>query len=71
MITRPGWVTSSAPNGSNLDGARARAPEMHDPGRVVTAEDIAAVQRQFGCILPEPYVRFLSRANGGRPKPRA
>lgn len=46
-------------------------PEIREPGHAVTPEDIASVEKHFGCILPEPYVRFLRQTNGGRPKPRA
>lgn len=46
-------------------------PEIREPGRAVTPEDVASLEKRFGCVLPEAYVRFLRETNGGRPKPRA
>jgi hypothetical protein len=47
------------------------APEISCTTRPVSPDDIAAVEARFTCKLPEAYVRFLLRNNGGRPKPNA
>ena len=44
-------------------------PEITESGRPVTSDDLATVEKRFGCILPEPYARFMLRTNGGMPEP--
>lgn len=44
---------------------------MLNPGRTLSSKDIEAVETQVGRKLPEAYVAFLLRHNGGKPEPAA
>lgn len=44
-------------------------PEITDTGPPLGAHDLRGIEARFGCTLPEPYVRFMLRNNGGQPEP--
>lgn len=43
--------------------------EFDSPGPVLSRDDVADLERKIGCKLPDDYVSFLLRWNGGVPTP--
>ena len=43
--------------------------EMLDVGPPLTNQRVDALERYLGIVLPETYKSFLTRYNGGRPRP--